>query len=79
MKYGNKMRIEHRINIRERQKFDSSYSFHRKNISMGVDRLIGKLKSNSKCANIAYIFNTDLFTVDEVRKWIKKHTKFKIK
>ncbi len=67
--------IEHRVDVRHRKEFDNQYSFHRKNISSGIDRLVGKLKSNSKVANHAYVFNADMFTVDEVLKWMKKHTR----
>lgn len=64
---------EHAARVREPGDFKPD-SFRRKNISDGVDIIIGKLKSGEdSMVTQAYRFDAQKFTVDEAKKWLKDH------
>jgi sulfur relay (sulfurtransferase) DsrC/TusE family protein len=48
-------------------------SFRSKNIAPGVRIIVGKLKGQSTMSTQIYRFDSDKFTADEAREWLKKH------
>ena len=48
-------------------------SFERKNITTGVDIIIGRLKGETTTTTQAYRFKIKNFTVSEAKKWLKDH------
>jgi hypothetical protein len=64
---------EHAARIIEPDKFEPD-SFRRKNITKGIDIIIGKLKGgDGKMETQAYRFDKNEFTADEAKKWLKDH------
>jgi len=63
---------EHAARIVEPSKFQQD-SFRRKNISSGIDIIIGRLKGETTMTTQAYRFDAKKFTVEETKKWLKDH------
>lgn len=63
---------EHAARIREPGDFEKD-SFRRKNISKGIDIIIGKLKGEDTMTTQAYRFDAKEFTAEEAKKWLKDH------
>lgn len=63
---------EHAARVVDPSKFQQN-SFRRKNISDGVDAIIGKLKGETKTTVQAYRFNSKKFTVEQAKKWLKEN------
>lgn len=69
-------RTEHSARVRNPDDFIEK-SIRRKNISSGVDIIIGKLKSDPDGSMVvqAYRFKVSKFTPQEAKKWMKKEGK----
>lgn len=63
---------EHAARIADPNKFEDN-SFRRKNITSGIDIIIGKLRGESSMSTQAYRFDKTKFTADEAKKWLKDH------
>jgi len=63
---------EHSARVRNPGDFQAD-SFRRKNITTGVDVIMGKLKGESMMTTQAYRFNIKYFTADEAKTWCKEH------
>jgi hypothetical protein len=63
---------EHAGRIIDPSKFEKD-SFRRKNISKGIDIILGRLKGETTLTTQAYRFKKDMFTVDEAKKWLQEH------
>lgn len=64
---------EHSARLIDPNKFISD-SFRRKNITKGVDIIIGKLKSgDGSMVTQAYRFDIEKFSAEEAKKWLKDH------
>lgn len=48
-------------------------SFRRKNITKGIDVILGKLKGTTSMVIQTYRFKKDMFTEAEAKKWLKDH------
>lgn len=65
MPYAN----EHSARVKNPDNFDKD-SFRRKNITDGVDIIIGKLSGSDTTETQAYRFDAQKFTADEAKKWL---------
>lgn len=63
---------EHAARIIDPEKFQTN-SFRRKNIASGIDIIIGKLKNDNTMTIQAYRFDSEKFSVEEAKKWLKEH------
>jgi ATP-dependent Clp protease protease subunit len=64
---------EHAARVREPGDFKPD-SFRRKNISSGIDIIIGKLKSGGDSMETqAYRFDAKKYTAEQAKKWLKDH------
>ena len=63
---------QHSARVIDPGKFDSK-SFRTKNITKGVDIIIGKLKGETSMTTQTYRFHTDQFTSAEAKAWLKKN------
>ena len=63
---------EHSFRVRNPDSFQSD-SFRRKNISKGIDVIMGKLKNETTMTVQAYRFDKEMFTPAECKKWMKDH------
>jgi ATP-dependent Clp endopeptidase proteolytic subunit ClpP len=63
---------EHSARIIDPGKFEKD-SFRRKNITSGIDIIMGHLKGESTMTTQSYRFDKDKFTVTEAKKWLKDH------
>jgi ATP-dependent protease ClpP protease subunit len=63
---------EHSARVRDPKDFDQN-SFRRKNISPGIDIIIGKLDGGDKTETQTYRFDASKFTEAEVKQWLQDH------
>ena len=63
---------EHAARIRNPGDFEKD-SFRRKNISNGVNIIIGKLKGKDTTTTQSYRFSIKVFTAKQAKDWLKKH------
>lgn len=63
---------EHAARIIDPGKFEKD-SFRRKNITKGVDIIIGRLKGKTTTTTQAYRFDDKIFTVAQAKKWLRDH------
>lgn len=63
---------EHAARVRDPDDFEKD-SFRRKNISEGIDIIIGRLKGETKMTTQAYRFDAEKFTAAQAKKWLKDH------
>lgn len=63
---------EHAFRILEPSKFQEG-SFRRKNISTGIDIILGRLKGETTMTTQAYRFKKDNFTFAQAKKWLRDH------
>jgi hypothetical protein len=62
---------EHSARIISPGRFQSE-SFRRKNITTGIDIVIGRLKGSTKMTTQAYRFKKSVFTVTEAKRWLRE-------
>lgn len=69
-------KTEHSARVKDPDDFVKD-SFRRKNISAGVDIIVGKLKSDPKGSTTvqSYRFKVSKFTPQEAKNWMKKEGK----
>ena len=63
---------EHAARIIEPSRFQKD-SFRRKNITTGIDVIIGKLIGENKIIIQSYRFDSNIFSVYEAKNWLKEH------
>jgi hypothetical protein len=63
---------EHSARVRDPGDFQPD-SFRRKNITRGVDIIMGRLKGETTMTAQAYRFDKTVFTVAEAKAWLKKN------
>ncbi len=63
---------EHAARVVDPGKFEPD-SFRRKNITSGVDIIIGKLKGQDTTTTQSYRFDKEKFTPEQAKKWLKEH------
>jgi HK97 family phage prohead protease len=63
---------EHSARLRDPGDFDKD-SFRRKNVTKGVDIIIGHLKGEDTMTTQAYRFDAKEFTANEAKAWLKDH------
>jgi len=63
---------EHSGRVLDPNKFEED-SFRRKNITAGIDMILGKLKGKTKMVAQAYRFDKEMFTPAEAKKWLEDH------
>jgi hypothetical protein len=63
---------EHSARVRDPGDFEPG-SFRRKNITRGVDLILGRLKGKTTMTAQAYRFDKSVFTVAEAKEWLKEH------
>jgi len=63
---------EHAARMKDPSLFQKD-SFRRKNITSGIDIIIGRLKGQDTTTTQAYRFDKDKYTAEQARKWLKDH------
>jgi hypothetical protein len=63
---------EHSCRIRRPEDFQSD-SFRRKNITKGIDIIMGRLKGESTMTTQCYRIDKNIFTEAQAKKWLNDH------
>lgn len=63
---------EHAARVKDPSEFEEG-SFRRKNITKGVDIIMGKLKGSDKMEVQTYRFDKKVFTPEQAKEWLKSH------
>ena len=63
---------EHAARVKSPGSFEKT-SFRRKNISAGINIIIGKLKGQTTMTTQAYRFDKSNYTAAQARKWLADH------
>ena len=63
---------EHSVRVRSPQSFEKG-SFRSKQIKKGLRIILGKLKTSGKMITQAYRFNKDIYSLQDVKDFVKKN------